>query len=347
MSDWDALGRKFGQLLDTAQHRRKIKARTGRIDPSTGLVDEDPNVYDQDDLAIIPNRLWVRIGATRTNPKGRGQVAVWNWGKVRTDKADLPVVLDYNDDNDLEIVGADAEAANAMLGAAGQAFYQPDPPPPELARNTLITRRSIMDFRPYRDPDLGGLYLYVHEGWYGGAKWNGGSILLTPTATANKKAWVVVGFDESTGALVQALGTDYSLAYTELPESDIATTFAGATFANARPICAVPLANGATTFTNGSITDIRDITAVGSADGGDMLKATYDTDDDGLVEKVAFEVLDSDPASPEQGQAWVLKSADAANSGSPIGLLLALTKTAFQYELSVYADGATRRVTLS
>jgi hypothetical protein len=78
-----------------------------------------------------------------------------------------------------------------------------------------------------------------------------------------------------------------------------------------------------------------------------MLKSTYDTDDDGLVEQIAFQVLESDPGSPAEGEAWVLKSVDAANTGSPLGLLLALTTTTYQYQLSVYADSVTRRVTLS
>lgn len=176
----------------------------------------------------------------------------------------------------------------------------------------------------------------------------GETLDLTSTVSAiasGKRAWALVGIDPVNNTLVVAKGGDAPDAVA-LDTADIASI----TFTGYIPLTAVRLQASQTTIRESDLFDMRHLAGalwgVGGA-VGDMFKTTYDTDDDGLVEKVAFEVLDSDPASPEQGQAWVLKSADAANSGSPIGLLLALTKTAFQYELSVYADGATRRVTLS
>ena len=52
----------------------------------------------------------------------------------------------------------------------------------------------------------------------------------------------------------------------------------------------------------------------------------------------------SDPVSPIAGQAWVLKQ----NAGTPIGLLLAITRAAPIYYFSYYTyEGTTVRTLLS
>ena len=55
-------------------------------------------------------------------------------------------------------------------------------------------------------------------------------------------------------------------------------------------------------------------------------------------------LLAVDPASPVDGETWVRKTVLA--TGTPIGLLLALTHTLYTRELSVYDGGATYRTEL-
>lgn len=56
-------------------------------------------------------------------------------------------------------------------------------------------------------------------------------------------------------------------------------------------------------------------------------------------------VLDEDPTAPDNGQVWVRKTVTA--TGTPIGLLLALTTTLYTRELSIYDTGAVYRTTLT
>ena len=56
-------------------------------------------------------------------------------------------------------------------------------------------------------------------------------------------------------------------------------------------------------------------------------------------------LVDADPASPIDGEAWVRKTATAV--GTPIGMLLMLTHTLYTRELSVYDGGAVYRTTLT
>lgn len=59
----------------------------------------------------------------------------------------------------------------------------------------------------------------------------------------------------------------------------------------------------------------------------------------------AIPLLDTDPTSPEDGEVWVRRTVTA--TGTPIGLLLALTTTLYTRELSIYDGGAVYRTTLT
>jgi len=306
------------------------KALTGRVD-AAGT--DDPT------SGLAAGYIWTH------GESERPEVPALHVGRVSTRASNAQILIGNRvTDGALEVITLDGLLATLQYGGAIGAIATPTVP-----SELQPFGSKLREFYAIPDPDLGGLYLYVYPGWYDGAYWAGGRLLLVPTATASMKAGVVVGFDETTGALVQALTADRSLAYTAPPAADVATAWDTATFANARPVAVVWLANGATSIDTANVTDIRDLVATGggSAAAGDMTKAVYDTDDDGLVEQLAFQIVESDPGSPAEGEAWVLKSLDAGNSGSPIGLLLALTTTTHTYQLSVYADGAARRTTLS
>lgn len=263
MSDpsWTGIGDKLDRLANTAKHRQTYSARTGKIDPATGLIATDPK-YNSD-----PTRLYVRLGATQANPKGRGEVVVRNIGAaaVRSDVADIPVLVGYNKGGELKIVDSDDEAAALWAGDAANWLYQGDDAPAALNRS-ILSVQNILDFKPVYDATNGGLYLYVYPGWANGVRWPGGSIDLSAyqTATASRKAPIVVGYDESTQALVAAAGSDFGLLVPpELMYANIAATWALGTFVNARPIAAVPISDTDTDFANEDIIDIRDLVAVG------------------------------------------------------------------------------------
>ena len=249
------LRRKMRRALDTAKDRLKETGRTGRINSSTGLPYANP--CD----GAPAGKVWVRVGAKTRSDYGRRLEAVWHRNRVTLLRSDVPVELDRRADGSLQIDGSDVEQATREFGEATAALYQSADPAPEELNKTVLSRRNLSDFRP-RLADSGGLTLYVAPGWYRGHQWAGGTLDQTSyvTATSGQFAYVVVGFDDGAGALVADTGPDYATAAAADP-ADIATVFAGATFATARPVAAVLLQNGATSFLNADIVDIRDVTA--------------------------------------------------------------------------------------
>lgn len=245
---------KYQEDRRTSRFIPEMKARTGRLQ-STTTVAADPRVYDATGV-LVTNKLWVRLAATKANPAGRGQVAVWNFDKVATDKADLAVILVEGADGDLYIDRADTAAADTSGVPAG--FYGDSGARPEELSRVLVPLANIADLQPIVDPVNGALYIYIKPGWLpNGRWWPGGRYDLTSdvTATAGMKAFVVGGIDLDTLTIVADTGVDRSLAFNPMPASDIEAVLA--TFDNVYPVFAVPLANGATTFTNTQIVDIR------------------------------------------------------------------------------------------
>lgn len=240
----------------------------------------------------IREALTGRVGAASTASPTTGLSAGYIWTHSPSDQAEIPalnpgrvsdrisgarvLIGERWSDGLLEVITLEALLNSIAYGGAIGAVATPTVP----AELQPFGAKS-KEFLPTLDATLGGLYLYVNSGWYNGRYWAGGRILMTPTATALKQSYYVVGFDESTGSLVGALSADQSLAMNPLPYADITAIWETATFADARPIAAVRLANGVTTYAHADIVDIRDEVAVGSpggASGGDLASVLIDAD---------------------------------------------------------------------
>jgi hypothetical protein len=255
-ADWNAIGDKLRRLKNPDEE----DGRTGYINPSTGECYDDPCVG-----LASRRRVWVRFGAKNKSDPGRGALPVWTNNRVSTHKADIPVVVKLNKKGQWQVEQGDNEAVDVM--GLPEGFFAGDPLPPEL-NSTALAVANLTDFKPIWDTVNGGLYVYVDPGWYNGSHWLGGSIDLAAyvTATASRKAWVVGGFDITTGALVAATSGNYYLSEIPTPEVGIATTFSGVTFNNAFAVFAVAIPNGATDNTGLTLVDIRGV--VGATLGG-------------------------------------------------------------------------------
>ena len=109
---------------------------------------------------------------------------------------DLPVEVGFDSAGNQVILGSDPERPNAIAGAMGA--Y-------EVGLHSHA-RGSGMEFpvdtrllTPMRASPDGGLVVRVEQGAYvyGGSLrwWGGGSITLTPPASANTWAWIAIGID--------------------------------------------------------------------------------------------------------------------------------------------------------
>lgn len=144
---------------------------------------------------------------------------------------------------------------------------------------------------------------------------------------SGERRWGVVGIQPSTNTALLRLLTVTTSA---LDVNDLA----GLDLVDFIPLMGLRFAYGQTGLT---FADFEYCQAWGGGDSGS----------NGEASDISYDILDEDPDEPEQGDKWVLRSIDADASGSPIGLLLALTTTTHQYQLSIYADGAPRRVALT
>lgn len=244
----------FREVARLSQFDKRVTGRTGAMNVSAGLVYDDPC------LNAPTGKIWFREGANDKYDSGRAQYLVWHNGKVTRLRSDAVVEVDYNRAGEREVVGAPAQESVLQYGDATSAIYaDADPPPPEL-NNTTLPVANLEDFKPIWDTVNGGLYIYIAPGRLpDGTYWPGGSIDASAyvTATANRKAWVVGGYDETTGVIVADTSTNYYLSQNPTPESGIAATFAGATFADAFPLFAVAVPEGATTNAGLTLVDIR------------------------------------------------------------------------------------------
>lgn len=276
---WNDIEAKLKRGRDTAKHATRQSGRTGKLN-------DDGTIHRNPIDGLPPNRIWVRLGATKANPAGRGQVAVWNIGTnaVSTTVADAPVEVDFNRAGELKIVDSDDEAADAFLGSAAPAAYNGPAKPPELSRDPFPAR-NILDFRPRLDAS-GGLWLWVEAGYYGENYWPGGRIDLSGElpATSNRKAWVGVGYDPATNALVAVTGPERSLAYTMLKSEAAALAFG----TGVEPIAAVPLTDTSTSFTNTDIEDLRRWLGGSSGSGSGLTIEEVDGTPSGTPDTLKF-----------------------------------------------------------
>lgn len=239
------LRRSFQKFQRQAQHVDWIPGRTGKIEPSSGLLNPNPRA------GLQPNQIWVRKHAKAANDTGRGHAAVWNTTfAVSTDRADTPVWIGKDPEGEYEIKGLRNRDASNQLGAALNTVMQKIVPP-ELWRQ-LHRILNVMELRPYlRGDDTLGF----KPGWIGRLYWDDSSgidPLLFATSTSGQQAWVVVYMDTTGGALSldAATGADITAG---LPkdradiESVLATLPAGAF-----PLFALLLKESDTSF---SVTD--------------------------------------------------------------------------------------------
>lgn len=166
---------------------------------------------------------------------------------------DLPVEVGLDEGSNLVILGGDPAQPGAIAGAAGA--Y-------EVGLHSHA-RGSGMEFpidvrllTPVRAAPDGGLVVRVEQGayWYGGALrwWGGGSITLTPPASANQWAWIVVGINPAAGSLVAASGTAVSIVAPLEPSTIPAIALPG-TIA----LAAVRVTHGETELDEAEFEDLR------------------------------------------------------------------------------------------
>ena len=118
---------------------------------------------------------------------------------------DLPVEVGLDGTGNLVILGGDPARPGAVAGAAGAYEVGLHSHARGSGMEFPVDARLLTPVRasPEGDSPDGGLVVRVEQGayWYGGALrwWGGGSITLTPPATTNQWAWMVIGIDAAAG----------------------------------------------------------------------------------------------------------------------------------------------------
>ncbi len=163
---------------------------------------------------------------------------------------DLPVEVGIDSGGYMVILGGDPDRPGLFGGT-----YEVGP--------HSHARGSGMEFpidarllTPIKAAPSGGLVVSVAQGTYlyGGALkwWGGGSITLTPPASANQWAWVVIGLNPVTGTLVSASGTALVVS-APLDRATIPAIALG----GAIPLAAVKLRHGQTDLDEDDFEDVR------------------------------------------------------------------------------------------
>lgn len=253
--DIQRLRSKLHARLRTSRFIPETKARTGKLSSTTSVA-PDPKVYDVSGN-VIPNKIWVRIGATRSDIAGRSTVPVWNYDRVATDRADIAVILVEDASGDLYVDRADTAAA-AVSGIPGGFYGDTGARPPELS-TTTIPLANVFDLMPYRDS--AGV-LRARPGWLpNDVYWHDDALADTldvtayVTASTGMRAYVVVGINLDTNTWIADTTEDRGILLAPGSYDDIEPVLAGWT--NAFPVCAIPMAHGATDFAQADIIDLR------------------------------------------------------------------------------------------
>ena len=179
---------------------------------------------------------------------GGGFAQVYHRGRV-SPVPDLPVEVGFDSAGNLVILGGDPARGELFDGghevgphshARGSGMEFPIDP-------RLLT--------PVKAAPLTGLTVDVAQGayWYGGSLrwWGGGTITLTPPASANRWAWVVIGLDPAAGTLAAVSGTAVVVSAPLEPSTIPAISFDGL------PLAAVRLRNGQTELDESEFEDLR------------------------------------------------------------------------------------------
>lgn len=254
-------------LFAETMPRKRFRGVTGRLDDD-GLVNPNPNI------GLEVGRTWVRMSNQRTG------VAVFN-ARVTTQRANIPVIVEENDNGNLEIIGIDTEDAIFTYGSFAASLNMPDKPPEQ--EKSSVSHRRIQELRLRLDA-AGGLTLYLNPGVYEKltgdlAAFAGASIDLTASlpAVINTKRLVLVGITTATNLIASSAVTAVTVdtVPTTIPYFTIAAAAAARNAAASGVVWlwAVPLFNGQTEFGNtDSFIDLRPIVleegTLGIAQGG-------------------------------------------------------------------------------
>jgi hypothetical protein len=241
-------------LFAETMPRKRFRGVTGRLDDD-GLVYPNPNI------GLEVGRTWVRMSNQRT------AVAVLN-ARVTTQRANIPVIVEENDNGNLEIIGIDTEDAIFTYGSFAPSLNMPDKIPEQ--EKGSVSHRRIQELRLRLDA-AGGLTLYVNPGIYqvlnGDIKaFLGDDIDLTASVPAgiDTKRIILIGITTATNTLTSSAVTAVSVSTvpTTLPyftTTEIATA-RNAASASVLWLWAVPLFYGQTSFDNiDSFVDLRPI----------------------------------------------------------------------------------------
>jgi hypothetical protein len=227
MTTTDALARRLHAAVIAAPYKDWRKMYAGRK-TDTGITLDGADT----------GKVWVRA-----EEDSREETQVW--GSIT--RINLPVWVGPNITGELEVKAVEQVEAALTAGAYAAGSLIP-PQTPENNDNLIIGGRQ---FRPgrMRLSDLGGLYVYVEPFHYDGGWWPGGSLELTPTATADSQAWVAVALNPADGTLYEFAGADFSLPVV-MSETDLGTIAITAGYV---PVGAVVLYEGQTTITGNEL----------------------------------------------------------------------------------------------
>lgn len=249
---------------------------------------------------------------------GDGSFAqVYHRGRV-SPVPDLPVEVGFDSAGNMVIVGGDPDRGGLFDGAH-------EVGPHSHARGSglefLIDTRLLT---PVKAEPLSGLTVEVAQGAYRSGEalrwWSGGSITLTPPASANTWAWIAIGLDAATETLVTASGSAIVVSAPLEPSTIPAISLAGAI-----PLAAVRVRHGQTELDDADFEDLRysltdipaaldDLSDVDTSDATDGDVLTYgsglwtpqpSSGGSGGGGTIYTNAYSSAPSSPANGDWWL------------------------------------------
>lgn len=233
----------------------------------TGILDVNGNVEPNPNLNLPACYTWFRENGQRA------AVAVLNVS-VTTQRANVPVIVERNDDGNLEIIKIDTENARYSYGGFAPALNMPDRPPEQ--DKWSISHKRIQELR-LRLSTTGGLTLHLNPGYFQKLNgdivyFEGADIDLTANVPAveDTKRLVLVGITTATNSItssnVTAVGTGTAPTSTPYFLYSDASTARNAVSASVLWCFAVPLFYGQTSIANTD--DFIDLRPIAYEEGG-------------------------------------------------------------------------------
>jgi hypothetical protein len=201
--------RLLSRTLDTAVHRRTLSGVTTAYTHFDDDGNEFTDVLDHNN----PNHIWVRLDETDTQTltqDARAPISVWNY-KVRDDKEGIYVKLNYDGNDELEIIGVDNQRMSDAYGELAATFATPRRAGALV--NEIVPDRNFEPLR-VRPDESGGLVVYIGPGRYEYADrsyyWDASGTLDledVPVSSGTKRA-VIIGLDPVTELPTLAYGDE-------------------------------------------------------------------------------------------------------------------------------------------